>query len=108
MLLFFAAVVHSFLTYVAHRLGCGGRSCRGESESERPAADPGPVEGVRARRRSSKSPRAWGEPCFSVHHRQRVSFPARLLPFRLTLWPNARLAPLLSLFTFSSIQLICI
>ena len=33
----------------------------------------------RARRRSSKSPRAWGEPCFSVHHTVQSAslFPAR-------------------------------
>jgi hypothetical protein len=108
MLLFFAVVVHSFLSYVAHRLGCGGRSCRGESESERPAADPGPVEGVRARRRSPKSPRAWGEPCFSVHHSQRVSFPCAPPAFRLTLRPNARLAPPLSLLGLSPTRPTCI
>jgi hypothetical protein len=32
------------LWYISFWPECGGRSCRGESESQRPAADPGPVE----------------------------------------------------------------
>ena len=73
-----------------------------------PAADPGPVEGVRARRRSSKSPRAWGEPCFSVHHHQRVSFSLRascLSGLRFGQTPALAPNPL-SLFAFNAIQLI--
>ena len=76
----------SFLWYISFWLECGGRSCRGESESQRPAADPGPVEGARS---SSiiKVPASVGRAVLlgASYCTKRVSFPcARLLPVRLT------------------------
>ncbi|KAI0288797.1 hypothetical protein BC826DRAFT_1035524, partial [Russula brevipes] len=56
-------------------LGRRGRSCRGESET---AADPGAAFTLRAHRRSSKSPRAWGAVLLGASYLARLFFPARL------------------------------
>lgn len=90
----FAAVVHSFLSYVAHWLGCGGRSCRGESESQSARRGPGASRGSARSSSIIKVPASVGRAVLlGTSSPARLFFFARLLPFRLTLRSNARACP---------------